>query len=133
MGLFVATHGWRLKVPLSKICYTYPHTDEIWYSYNSPKNIQKYINHVTNSLSSADISIFSPKSSNFCYIKKYREKLYFNTSFLILFTFIEYLKIVSININLSPSWIALKNYHNILFTKVIYRWSHCTTETYLSY
>ena len=36
------------------------------------KKIQKCINHVTHPLSSADVSIFSPKVSNFCYIKKYR-------------------------------------------------------------
>ena len=29
------------------------------------------MNHVTHPLSSADISIFSPESSKFCYIKKY--------------------------------------------------------------
>ena len=36
------------------------------------KKIKKYINHMTDSLSFADISIFSPKISNFFCIKKYR-------------------------------------------------------------
>ena len=30
-----------------------------------------YINHVTHSMNSADISIFSPQIGYFCYIKKY--------------------------------------------------------------
>ena len=37
------------------------------------------MNRVTHSLSSADISIFSSEISNFCYSKKYRYRLHFNT------------------------------------------------------
>ena len=33
-------------------------------------------------LNSVDISIFSPEISNFCYIKKYRYRLKFNTYFI---------------------------------------------------
>ena len=40
---------------------------------------KKCINHVTHSLSSADISIFSPEISKFCYIKKHTYKLDFDT------------------------------------------------------
>ena len=47
-------------------------------------------------MSSADISIFSPEISNFCYIEKYRLKLHFNIIFLILSTFDESLKVVLI-------------------------------------
>ena len=43
------------------------------------KNFKKCINHATDSLSFADISIFSPKISNFFHIKKYRYRLHFNT------------------------------------------------------
>ena len=43
-----------------------------------PKKIKKIMNHVTRVLSSADISIFSPEISKFCYIKKCRHKLYFD-------------------------------------------------------
>ena len=47
---------------------------------------------------SADIRIFSLEISNFCYIKKYRYRLYFNTYFLNLLAFFESLKVVLINI-----------------------------------
>ena len=36
-----------------------------------PQKNQNYINHVTHHLSSAEISIISPKISKFCYAKKY--------------------------------------------------------------
>ena len=55
------------------------------------------MNHVTHPLSSSDIIIFSPEISKFCYIKKYRNRLYFDKWFLILLTFFEFLKIVLIN------------------------------------
>ena len=56
------------------------------------------MNHVTHILSSADISIFSREVSNFCYIKKYRYRLDFDTRFLILLTFPEPLKNILINL-----------------------------------
>ena len=54
------------------------------------------MNHVTHLLSSADISNFSSQISKFCYIRKYMYRLHFDTKFLILFTFLESLKIVLI-------------------------------------
>ena len=54
------------------------------------------MNHVTNYLSSADTSTFSPEISKFCYIKKYIYRLHFDTKLLILFTFLESIKIVLI-------------------------------------
>ena len=51
-----------------------PH-DETWHSYTLPKEDPKnicIIYHVTHSLSSADISIFSPEIRNFFYILKCR-------------------------------------------------------------
>ena len=56
------------------------------------------MNHVTQSLISADIRIFSPKISKFYFIKKNRYRLHFDTQFLIFVTFFESLKIVLINI-----------------------------------
>ena len=53
--------------------------------------------HVTHPLASADISIFSPEISKFCYIKKYRYRLHFDTQFRVLLSFLESLKIVLIN------------------------------------
>ena len=55
------------------------------------------MNHVTHLLSPAEISIFSPEISKFCYIKKYRHKWHFDTKFLIILTFLESLKTVLIN------------------------------------
>ena len=55
------------------------------------------MNHVTHPLSSADISNFSPEISKFCYIKKYRYRLYFDTEFLFILTFLESLDIVITN------------------------------------
>ena len=49
------------------------------YSYTTPKEDVKNINHVTHRISSADISSFSPEISKFCYVKKYRYKLHFDT------------------------------------------------------
>ena len=56
------------------------------------------MNHVTNLLISADISIFSSEISKFCYIRKYRYRLHFSISFLILLIFFESLKIFLKNI-----------------------------------
>ena len=55
------------------------------------------MNHVTKPLDSAKISVFSPEIRKYCYIKKYRYRLHFDAWFLILFTFLEPLKIALIN------------------------------------
>ena len=97
--IFAAAHGLgrgakRLSLP--KICHTFPRM--IWNLTVIPylKKKKKNMNHVTHTLSSADISIFSSESSKFCYIKKYRYRLHFGTSFLILLSFLESLKILQI-------------------------------------
>ena len=74
------------------------HNDETWRSYTLPKRFKKYVNHVTCTLNSAEISIFSPEISNFFYIKKYRYRLHFNTEFLILLTVFESLTVVLIKV-----------------------------------
>ena len=56
------------------------------------------MNHVTQPLNFADISTFSPETSKFCYIKKYRHRLYVDTYFLILLTYFESLRIFLIKI-----------------------------------
>ena len=97
------------------------------------------MNHVTHPLSSADISIFLPEISKFCYIKKYRYIFHLDTYFLTLLTFIESLRIVLINMvkNLMMSAkIAnpglLKRY---IFWKIAYGiiiFAHDVTNTILS-
>ena len=62
-----------------KLHISYNH--ENWHNYTLPclKKIKKYINHLTHPLVSADMGIFSAEIGNFCYIKKYRYRLHFNT------------------------------------------------------
>ena len=55
------------------------------------------MNHVTHSLSSADISTFSPRVDTFCYIKKYWYIFDFDTEFLIHSNFSESLRIALVN------------------------------------
>ena len=52
---------------------------------------------MTQSLISADINIFSPEISSFCYIKKCRYRLHFNKQFLIPLTFFESVKVALTN------------------------------------
>ena len=72
-----AAHGRGQKI-LPKTFYTHPKMMN-FDSYTLPKEDPKNINYATDPLSSADVSIFSPEISNFCYIKKYRYRLHFNT------------------------------------------------------
>ena len=66
--------------PLPKVCYSYLTMMKLGYTLNSytlPKQVPKnYMNHVTHQLSSADINIFLPKISKFCYIKKDRYRFH---------------------------------------------------------
>ena len=64
MGL----QGWGVekRLPLPKICHTYPAIMKLG---TVIPYLKKNINHVTQPLSSNDISIFSPEISKFCYIK----------------------------------------------------------------
>ena len=55
------------------------------------------MNHMTHPLNCADISIYSPEISKFCYIKKDRYRLHFNAKFLITKTLFESLSIAWIN------------------------------------
>ena len=81
MGFFGAAHGWGMakKSPLPKICHTYLKMMKLGTVIPYPKEIRKYMNHVTQAFSSADISIFSLEIRKFCYIKKYRYRLHFVT------------------------------------------------------
>ena len=65
--------GEAKKVPLPKICHTCPTMMKLGTAIPCPKKIQKI--HESHPLSSADISVFSPKISKFCFIKKYRYRL----------------------------------------------------------
>ena len=77
MDLFGTAHGWRdggdKKALFPKICHKYPTMTKLGTVIEDPKN-----NHVTHSLSSGGIRIFSPEISNFYYIKKYFHNFYFS-------------------------------------------------------
>ena len=76
MGFFGAAHG----SGGAKIHHTYPTMIKLGTVIPYLRKIKnKFINHVTQSLSSADISIFSLEISKFCYIKKYTYRLDFDT------------------------------------------------------
>ena len=81
MDLFGATHGWgrgKKEPSLKSVTCILP-----WWNlaqlYLTKRWSKKHINHVTQSLSFADIGIFSPEISNFCRIKKCRFRLHFST------------------------------------------------------
>ena len=67
------------RAPLPKIFHTYPTMMKLGTVIPYLKKIKKNVNHVIHLLSSANMSSFSPGFSKFCYIKKYRYGLHFNT------------------------------------------------------
>ena len=81
MGYFGAAHGWRWwakRHPFTKICHTYPAMIKLG-TVIAYLELTTEMKHVVHPLNSADISIFSSGIVNFCYIKKYRYRLHFNT------------------------------------------------------
>ena len=106
-----------------QICYTYPTIMKFVTVIPHLKKIQKYMNHVTHPLSSIDISI-SLEISKFCYIKKYRHGLPFDTFFLILLTFLESLNIFLINMVTILMMSAKLAKRNLLKIKVFWNKSH---------
>ena len=83
--------------PLPKIRHTYHAMMKLGKIIPYLRRSKKCINHVTHLLSHADISLFSPEISKFCYIKKYTYRLDFDTYVIILLAFLESLVIVLIN------------------------------------
>ena len=70
--------GWVAKrLPYLK-SFTHSYNDETGQSYILPKE-DPNLYESRDILSFTDISIFLPEISNFCYIKKYRYRLDFNT------------------------------------------------------
>ena len=95
MGFFSAAHGWRGQKCAHSL-KSVTHTLQWWNIaklYLTKKKSKKYMNHVTHSLSSADISNVLPETNKFCYFNKYMYRLHFHTKFLILLTFLESIKI----------------------------------------
>ena len=98
MGIFGTAPGWGGKGGGGAKIPAYPTIMKFATVITYLRKIQKYINHVSHPLISADISIFSLEMSTFCYIKKYRYRLYFGTQLLFLLKFCKSLRIGLINI-----------------------------------
>ena len=94
--------GEAKNTPFLKNCHIYPTMMKLDKVMPYLKQIQKYKNHKIHFFSTADITIYSAEITNFCYTKKYRYRLHFNSSFLIFLTFFESLKIVLINMAAIP-------------------------------
>ena len=82
MGFFRAAHRWggeggwgQKSLPSLK---PVTHILKLW-KLGTVIPSKKYMNHVADLLSSADVSIFSPEISKFCYIKKWIYRLHFYT------------------------------------------------------
>ena len=86
MDLFGGCYAWEgQKGPVAKICHIYPAMMKLGTVIPYLKKIQKI--YESRDIPVAGISIFTLEISKFCYSKKYRYRLHFNTSFLILLTF----------------------------------------------
>ena len=81
MDVVGAPYKWAQgkKVSLSKICHTYTEVMKLGTVIPCLDKSKKYMNHVTHTLISAGISIFSVEISEICYIKKNGYRLLFDT------------------------------------------------------
>ena len=89
--------------------------------YLTQRRTKNCMNYVTKSLSSADISTFSSEICKFCYIEKYKYRLHFNTQLLILLTFLESLKTVSIKMVMILMMSAKMATLDLLIKKVFWK------------
>ena len=99
MGFFGAAHRWGLakKATIHKICHTYPTMMKLSTVIAYLKKFQKTYESRDTPLEFCWNQHFLLEISKLCYIKKYRYSLQFDTQFLILLTFLEFLKVVLIN------------------------------------
>ena len=88
MGFFEAAHEWLAKKASSLKSVTYILQ---WWNLAqlcfTQRRSEKYMNNVTHFWVLLISTFFLLEISKFCYFKKYKYRLYFNTSFLILLTF----------------------------------------------
>ena len=89
--------GGGKKAPLPKICHTYPTIMKLGAFIPYLKKIQKIYKSHDTPFEFCWHQYFLLEISKFCYIKKYRYRLYFDTLFLILLTFSESWKTFLIN------------------------------------
>ena len=83
--------------PLLEICHTHPIMRKLFTVTPYLTKFQKINKSCDTFLEFCWHQYFLPEISNFCFIKKYRYRLYFNTKFVTASTLFESLKVVSIN------------------------------------
>ena len=71
--------GFQKDLLLPKISHTYPIMMKLGTLYLTYIKPTKYRNHMIHTLSSANISIFSPEISKFWFTKNYLYRLHFDT------------------------------------------------------
>ena len=101
MGFFGTANGWvggGWPPPLPKICYIYPTMMKLDTVIPYLEKTQKLYEWRDTPTEFCWFQHFLPEISKFCYIKKYKYRLHFDTSFLILLTFLESLNIFLINL-----------------------------------
>ena len=81
MGFFGAARGWRgaKRPPLPKTCHTYPTMMKLGTVIPYLKKIQEIYKTRDTPGEFCWHQHFSPEISKFCYIKKYRHRLHFDT------------------------------------------------------
>ena len=80
MGFFGVAYGSGCKkahTSLKSVTHTLPWQNLL--QLHLTKENRKYMNHVTNPISSANISSFPPEIRKFCYINKYKYRFHFDT------------------------------------------------------
>ena len=79
------------------------------------------MDHMTHLFGSAEISIFLPEISKFCYIKKYRYRFHLDILFLILLIFLESLRVVLIKMVTILMMSAKMATSGLLKTKIFWK------------
>ena len=96
MGLSRAAHRWGVAPHSLKSVKNIMQRWNLVQLYLTLRRSKKYLNHVIHTFSFSKISIFSPEISKFCYIRKHRYRLHFDTQFEILSTDFKSLRILLI-------------------------------------
>ena len=138
-GLFRGCSRMGGKPPLPKTCLTNPTMMKLGTVILYLKKFQKLYESLDTPLEFADISIFLPEISKFCYIKKYRYRFHLDTYSLTLLTFLESLRIILIkmvkNLMMSakmatPGLLKIKIFWKKAYDVIIF--AHDVTSTILS-
>ena len=109
--------------PLPEICHTHPTMRKLFTVTPYLTKFQKINKSCDTLLEFCWHQHFLPEISNFCFIKKYRYRLYFNTKFVTASILFESLKVVSIN--MVATLIVTRIDYPRLFLKCFFKWRLC--------